>query len=113
MTTRLASGLIVSALIRKTEGEGGHAMVLAKGEATAGAILILLSEKGRNIGLYERILTGEGAYRWGRVGSQDIDNPQDYDSFIQRRRSFDPDIWVIELDVPSGERLIAEIMGDD
>ena len=113
MTARLASGMLVSALIRRTEAEGGHAMVLAKGDVTAGSILIFLTEKGRNIGVYERTISGDGSYHWGRVGPQDVDSAEEFDRYIQRRRAFDPDIWVIELDVPSGERLIAEMMGDD
>ena len=113
MTARLTSGMLVSALIRKTQEEGGHAVVVVKGDATAGAIVILLAEKGRNSGLFERSLTGKGAYHWARVGPQDIDNVEEFDHYIQRRRRFDPDLWLIELDVPYGERLIAQMMDDD
>ncbi|RYE00976.1 MAG: DUF1491 family protein, partial [Sphingomonadales bacterium] len=35
MMARLASGVMVSALIRSAEQAGGSAMVLAKGDATA------------------------------------------------------------------------------
>jgi hypothetical protein len=113
VTARLATGVLVSALIRKTEAEGGHAVVVAKGDPDAGALLILLAEKGRISGLYERTLSSREAYHWASVGPQDVDNVQEFDHYIKRRSAADPDIWVIELDVPSGERLIAEMTGDD
>ncbi len=113
MTARLATGLLVSALIRTVETRGGHATVLAKGDVTAGAILVVLAEKGRVSGVYERQLTGPQGYRWARVGPQDVEINRESDHYIERRRLSDPDIWVLELDIASGERLIAEFTGDD
>ena len=31
-----------------------------------------------------------------------------FDLYIERRKSRDPDIWVIELDIPNAERFIVE-----
>ena len=109
MTPRIASSVLASALIRKAEADGGFAAVLAKGDPTAGALLLVLTERGANPRLLERILQSDGGYSW----DQPIDEPVQVPGFIARRRRFDPDLWVLELDVPSVERFTAEMTGFD
>jgi len=106
MAARLAAGLLVSALIRRAEEMGGSGMVLAKGDATAGALLIQLAERGRPGPLLERRLDPQGAYRWSQTGPEGDAERGDY---IARRRRTDPDLWVIELDVANGLALVEAI----
>jgi hypothetical protein len=98
----------VSALIRGAQAQGGFAAVLKKGDSTAGAILIVGAENGVITGLYERLLTPEGAYMWGKTGPQTIDNKQELDEFVARKTARDPDLWVIELDIADAARFIAD-----
>ena len=108
MAARLAAGMLVSALIRRAEEMGGNGVVLAKGDATAGALLIQLAERGVAGPLLERRLDEAGAYRWSPTGPDDADQRADY---IIRRRRTDPDLWVIELDVADAMRLVEDIAG--
>lgn len=98
MEARPASGLLVSALIRHVEAAGGHGMVLARGDATAGAILVLLIDRGRPMGLLERMPTIHG-YRWTDNGSADRE------AYLPDRRRSDPDLWIVELDHPEARAL--------
>jgi hypothetical protein len=109
MEPRIAASVVASGLIRKAEGEGGFGAVLAKGDPTAGSILVILLEKGGNPRLLERLLQPDGRYSWQESGSQRVENPREVPEFIARRRRFDPDLWVIELDIPSAERFAAEM----
>jgi hypothetical protein len=109
MEARIAASVLATALIRRAEGEGGFGAVLAKGDATAGSILVILLERGANPRLFERLLQPDGRYSWQESGSQRIDNPAEVPGFIARRRRFDPDSWVLELDVASAERFAAEM----
>ena len=109
MEPRLQSSVLVGALIRRAESEGGFAAVLAKGDSTAGAILVILAEKGRKLRILERALQGGGLYSWQDIGVQDLENAEETEKFLARRQSFDPDIWLIELDVASAERFAAEM----
>jgi hypothetical protein len=109
MEARVAASVLASALLRKAEGEGGFGAVLAKGDATAGSILVILLERGANPRLFERLLQPDGLYSWQEGGSQIIENPRQVPEFIARRRRFDPDLWIIELDIPSAERFAAEM----
>ena len=111
MTPRLTSRMTVDALIRRVSAEGGFATVLAKGDDSAGAILLLLSERGVPNTLVERTADIDGGYRWSRCGPQDIESADERDSYIQRRRANDPDLWLIELDIAGAERFAAETIG--
>lgn len=109
MTPRLATGIEVSALIRRVEAAGGTAAVLARGDRTAGAILLVAAERGMTVALLERRLQPDGAYRWASAGPQDVDSKQEVDAYILRRRGVDADLWVVELDIAGVERFIAEL----
>ena len=113
MEARIAASVLAGALIRKAEGEGGFGAVLAKGDSTAGSILVILLERGGNPRLLERLLQPDGRYAWQESGSQRVEDPTQVPGFIARRRRFDPDSWIIELDVPSGERFAAEMNAFD
>ena len=109
MTPRVASSVLVGALLRKAEGEGGFGTVLAKGDSTAGAVVIILLEKGRKAAILERILQPDGRYAWQDSGVSASGNDEEAEKFLARRRKFDPDLWIIELDVASAERFTAEM----
>ncbi len=52
----------------------GFAAVLNKGDPTAGAVLVILNEKGRKARVLERALQPGGTYSW-----QDIVKPKHYE----------------------------------
>ena len=112
MSARLTSAMFVSALLRLVERDGGFGAVVAKGDADAGAILIVLAERGKRVRLLERLLRGDGVYAWTSPLAA-VPNESDVDKFLERRRRFDPDIWVIELDTASAERFADEIRAID
>ncbi len=109
MTPRLASSVLVQALILQAESAGGFGAVVAKGDATAGAVTVILRERGRLAALLERALQPDGQYAWQRVSQQVFDNEQELSKAVARRRQFDRDLWVIELDIASAERFAAEM----
>jgi hypothetical protein len=110
---RLASGVMVSALIRAAEQAGGSAMVLARGDATAGGILLLTIERGANPRFFERGLGPDGEPALIPAGPAQLADDSDTTEYWRRRRARDSDLWVIELDIASAERFAAETMGFD
>ncbi|MGE5722598.1 MAG: DUF1491 family protein [Sphingomonadales bacterium] len=106
---RLATSVLVSALIRRAQSDGGFAAVLSKGDANAGSMLVILAKNGRKLRVLERVLQLDDSYRWDDVVSQEIENEEEIDKLIGRRRKYDPDLWVLELDIPSPERFAAEM----
>ncbi len=106
MTARLTSSIVVSALIRRVGSEGGSATVIAKGDATAGAILLICMEKGIVTSLRERVLDSNGTYAWTAIGPA---NPDALPTYLARRRLLDADLWLVELDIAKAERFAADI----
>ena len=106
MDARLPAHIEVSALIRQVEAEGGFGMVIKKGEREAGTILVLLAENGQNPRLYERMPQVDGTRSWYCSKKQDNENKEEFSSYLERRKSQDPDVWILELDIANGERFI-------
>ncbi len=104
---RLTSGMMVSAFLRFVDQDGGFAAIVFKGDPTSGAVLIQLLEKGHFFGLYERHLDPSGHYLWTRNDTQGLENKGEISDYYARRKARDPDLWLIELDVPNAERFIA------
>jgi hypothetical protein len=113
MSARLTSALLISTLTRRAFALGGSAAVLAKGDPGAGAIMLHVREKGVFSGLWEPVLTPSGGYHWVKNDSQTIENQENFNNYLDRRRARDPDLWLIELDVPNAERFTAELMPID
>lgn len=108
MEPRITSSILVSALLRRAEAEGGFGTVISKGDATAGSVAVILLEKGGNPRLFERRLEPDGRYGWhdsAPVG----EGAAAMQALLERRRRFDPDLWIIELDIASAERFAAEM----
>ena len=113
MSERLPSGLLVSALLRRVNDAGGIGVVLARGDAQAGGILVIVSERGGEPRFLERGIGPDGATALIKTGPSDSADPQESADYWRRRRARDPDLWVIELDIADAERFAAEtILGD-
>lgn len=107
MNARLASGIWVAAYLRRLQIEGIPAYVIARGDDTAGAVLVKLA-----------LLDGT-ARAWLREYDMALDarvwrvlieaSEADVDAAIARQRSFDPDLWVIELEDARGRDLLDDM----
>lgn len=103
MDSRLPSGMLVTALLRRMNDSGGMGMVLAKGDPQGGGILVIVIEADRR----ERVLE-RGIGPDGKTALIDSTPANDILSYWQRRRARDPDLWVVELDGAAAERFTAE-----
>lgn len=111
MSERLPSSVLVTALLRQVHDAGGSAMVLAKGDLQAGAILIVACEKGKDFKVLERGIGPNGQVELVSPQTVAADDPDTVTAYWQRRRARDPDLWVLELDIPDAERFAAETIG--
>ena len=81
-------------------------MVLAKGERDAGALMVILIENGRNSKAFERMPSPDGGRVWTLARRENDGDPADFAQWLERRQKQDPDLWIVELDIPDGERFI-------
>ncbi len=106
MDARLPAHVEIAGLIRRVQAEGSFGAVLKKGERDAGTILIVLTENGTNSRIFERMPQLDGTRKWTCSKSQDSENSREFDEYLSRRGSQDPDVWIVELDIADGERFI-------
>ncbi|WP_338502147.1 DUF1491 family protein [Sphingomonas kaistensis] len=103
---RLAAGVEASALLARARDLGGFGTVLRRGDAERGSLMLVIAERGTTRFLVQRLLQRDGRYQWESRESADGES---LDAHLANAQSRDPDLWVIELDVPSAERFIAEM----
>ena len=103
---RLAAGIEVTALLTLARGAGGFGTVLSRGDAESGTVMCLLAERGITRFVVQRMLQKDGSYAWE---SRESGDSATLAQMLVRAHDRDPDLWVIELDVPSPERFIAEM----
>ena len=104
---RLTSDVWVSAYLTRLRLVDIQAFVVARGDATAGAVLVKLNTldgKGR---VFQRSFDlTTGARNWIELICGD---ESALDAAITRQQSFDPDLWVIEVEDRAGRHLLDEL----
>ena len=108
MTGRLPAHVEAAGFIRRAQSEGGFAAILRKGDPDSGALILIVRERGELFGILERELGADFTYGWS---FKRVDTRSECDSvadLIARKERFDPDLWLIELDIAEPERFIAE-----
>ncbi len=110
MSTRLPAHLEVAGLLRSVQADGDFGMVLHKGDRDGGTILVVLLDKQGLGTLYERFPERDGSRKWSLVKSQVIDNKSEFDDYLDRRKSQDPDVWIVELTVAKPQRFIQQTL---
>lgn len=101
----LPTGILVSALLRRTNDSGGIGAVLAKGDAQAGGVLLVITGRDKPDVVMER---GVGPH--GDTVLIESHTGNGADDYWRRRRHRDPDLWVVELDSPLAQRFAAETL---
>jgi hypothetical protein len=109
MEPRLSSSVLAHALLRLAGERGGFGAVLAKGDSDSGALTVILTERGQRRLVLERVAGASGRYEWSETGTRAAGNDHSFALFLDKRRRIDPDLWLIELDVPSAERFADEM----
>lgn len=103
--TRLTAEFWVSAYLRRLSLADIPAFVTAKGDATAGAVLVKQAPLDGTAKLFQRSFDMDGGRIWV-VLAQGAEH--DVDAAIARQLGFDPDLWVIEVEERTGRHLLCE-----
>lgn len=103
---RLTADMWVSAYLARLRVEGIPAFVVARGDPTAGAVLVKQSPLDGTATLHERgydPTTGAPGWRLAAEGPE-----REVDAAIARQRGWDRDLWVIEVEDRGGRHLLGE-----
>jgi len=103
---RLTAQFWVQAYLTRLRLADIPAYVVAHGDDTAGAVLVKLSTLDGQAKVFERrfdLMSGQR--RWDILSEG---TESDTDTVIVRQRSYDPDLWVIEVEDRQGRHLLDE-----
>jgi hypothetical protein len=109
---RIATHVWLGALRRRVEAAGGSLTVLRRGDADAGAALLVLRDPAGGVAVHSRAQSG-GRAHWQELLRVDDERAPALAESIERQRRFDPDLWVVELDVANPARFIVDAVGID
>lgn len=103
---RLAANVWVSAYLARLGLANIPAYVTARGDDTAGAVLVKCAARDGSAALWGREWdAGTDARPWTLLNR----GPERaVDAAIARQRGFDPDLWVIEIESRDGRTLLDE-----
>lgn len=103
MTPRLTSEFWVKAYLARLRALNIPAFVTAKGDATAGAIMVKLNTLDGNAQAFQRSYDADGNRIWITL-SEGPD--MEVEEALAKQRQYDPDIWIIEVEDKEGRSLL-------
>jgi hypothetical protein len=104
---RLRADIWVAAYIRRCETEGAAAVLRRRGAAEAGAVFVKVDRLDGTAALYAPAPQSEVAERgverlWARAHKEAWIDAGDVEGRIGKEISFDPDLWLIEVEDRAG-----------
>jgi hypothetical protein len=79
--------------------DGRPGVVVRKGDADAGGVLVVLHGR-EGLTVLSQVRGASGDVAWMRgTGALPVDQPT-VDAYVARQVKFDPDIWVLEFEAP-------------
>jgi hypothetical protein len=102
----LPASTLVPALLRMVTSAGGFATVIRRGNAW-GSALIIVHRTGEHVEAFEKMPALDGAPHWRSAASGE----QAVADFAAKQHRFDPDIWIIELDIADPARFVPGLPG--
>jgi len=109
--TRLKAGLWVRGLIRGCAGRGVTAVVARRGDEDAGAVLVKVNRFAGGCLVYAQAYGTDGARTWlPALGEAPVPDAE-AEAYIGRAGARDPDLWVVEIEDPTGAYVFTDPAG--
>ena len=106
MRPRLAARVWIDAYLRRLQQANIPAYITHKGDPTAGVVMVKVATLDGQATCFQRsydLMSGERAWVVLAEGAE-----ADVDASIAKQRSFDRDLWVIEVEDREGRHLLDE-----
>lgn len=106
MATRLSTHVWIGAYLTRLRLNDIPAFVVAKGDETAGAVLVKLNRLDGTATAYQREFNLlEDTRMWAVLCEGE---ERDVDAQLRKQREFDPDLWIIEVEDRQGRSLLEQ-----
>ena len=108
MQPRLKSEIWAMALIRRCAAVDVPAVLVRRGDASAGVVLVKVNRLGAGCTVYSPTTQGDGSRAWLAATGADPVEETEADAYIERQVGYDPDLWVIEIEDREGRHFLDE-----
>ena len=105
MQPRLTAEFWVQAYLARLRLADIPAFVTARGDATAGAVIVKVNTLDGNARAFARSWDAVGARVWAALAEG---AEAEVDAALGRQRRYDPDLWLIEVEDRQGRSLLDE-----
>lgn len=105
----LKSGFWIRATLRRLNHEGIFSLIVHKGDEDAGSIFIILSDVHNNM-----VVLQEHGISWRRHTFEEKTThciSEQVNTYLDRQKKYDPDLWIIEINVKNCSDLIEHSLG--
>lgn len=96
----------IQSLIRRCDLAAISAAVVARGDDDAGAILLKFNSRDSGCSVLAQVRGPDGELVWMRATGPAPVAEADAESYIERQRRRDPDLWVIEIESGSAATVL-------
>jgi hypothetical protein len=96
---RVKAGLWVQMALRMGDIEGRPGVVLRRGDADAGGIVVVLRAR-TGLCVLSQLRAANAESAWLRTTGAIPVEQELVDAYVARQIKFDPDLWVIEFEAP-------------
>jgi len=105
MSSRLTAEFWIGAYLARLRLAGIPAFVTARGDATAGAVVVKINTLDGQARAFARSTDATGARVWTEIAA----GPEpEVDAALSRQRRYDPDLWIVEVEDRAGRTLLDE-----
>ena len=99
---RLQTALWVQAHVKRADIAGIAMVVLRKGDAEGGSVLVKLNLRDAGCTVLSQSRTPEGELVFLRGTGPEPVTEEEADAYVARQLRYDPDLWVLEIDDRDG-----------
>lgn len=103
MSGRLPTGLWVTAHVARCSSQGMPVVVVRRGDPHRGVVIVKQHRLGAGFRVVTQIRDLDGRLTWQPARDGALLPEAEADEFIGRQVAYDPDLWVIEIEMRPGD----------
>lgn len=103
MSGRLPTGLWITAHVARCSSQGVPVVVVRRGDPHRGVVIVKQHRLGAGFRVVTQIRDLDGRLTWQAVRNGELLPEAEADELIGRQIAYDPDLWVIEIEMRAGD----------
>lgn len=114
MTDRLPTSFWVEALVRRVQIGGASAFIVARGDRERGDVVVKVNRLDGMAALLvpSPLMSETRSFDWLPKAGELVPESE-VDDLVRRRRGYDPDLWVIEIEDKKARHFLTETVNGE